>query len=268
MLHATYAGGKSNRYKVYMGYRDDQTPHVHEEDEITSTVLGPLDFLPASAVHQFWQTVFQVIGQSKLLPTLSPACSTVRFWDSRMASDRGLRIEPDGRVDFFWPAPTSVARRILLIEVKWRAPLSGSDQLHRQWLDYLEDDERSDALHVFLGIETTAGVAAKMSGRGNVWTDPAGNDRLILVSWLQVRAALAILRDQPDGLGRWARLADRFLEKVGIRRFLGFVDLLGAQRVSQSTSTPLFWSGFSPWHWVEQTARLKGRPQDNLFWRN
>lgn len=259
MLHATYAAGKSNRYKVYMGYRDTQNPHVHEEDEITSTILGPLDFLPAEAVHQFWQTVFMVAGYEALLPPEPPNRSSVMFWPTRRAREGGLRVEPDGRVDLFWDSGNITERRILLIEVKWRAPLSGDDQLHRQWCDYLTDEEKPEALHLFIGIETTAGKVAQASSRGDVW-----KDRLILISWLQVRAALSELRDSDDQLGRWSKLADHFLEKVGIRRFLGFADLPSERCAIEIPHLSIFWNRFSPWEWAAQKAFPPN--QSPIFW--
>jgi hypothetical protein len=59
MLHATARRGKSTLYKRYLGHREKGELHVHGEDEITSTVIGPLDFLLPSEVHYFWNNVLK-----------------------------------------------------------------------------------------------------------------------------------------------------------------------------------------------------------------
>ena len=263
MLHVTYASGKSNRYKAYTASRDAQSGIVHAEDEVTSTVLGPLDFLAPAAVHTFWKTVFSIAGFDDLLPSDPPARSSVIFWDARAAQKGGLRIEPDGRVDLFWDGKQQPRQQTLLIEVKWRAPLSGDDQLHRQWCDYLTDDERLHTYHVFIGIETTAGLAAKHSVRGDVW-----QGRLILLSWLQIRAAFSRLSVCNNELGRWARLANHFLEKVGIQQFLGFTNFQNARYAIKPFSAPVFWNGFSPWAWVSQIELTPAPAECRIFWFN
>ena len=266
MLHATFAGGKSNRYRAYQGYRDDLAPRVHEEDEITSIVLGPLDFLPAASVQTFWLTVFEIcgLGEQDLIPQAPPNRSTVKFWDSRLADQGGVRIEPDGRVDLFWDNSGDVAiRKILLIEVKWRAQLSGTNQLHRQWQDYLTDDERPHAVHLFIGIETSAGLEAKSSPLGDVW-----NGKLVLITWREIRAALALLALRADALGRWALRADHFLKKVGIRRFLGFSDLSVGTVVAPVEHHSIFWNKFSTWAWLNLTRPIVSNPEaDEVFFK-
>lgn len=260
MLHATYVRGKSNRYKVYQGYRDEQTPHVHEEDEITSTILGPLDFLSPAAVHRFWRAVLAKEGVENLLPEEAPDQSSVTFWDSRRASLGGLRIEPDGRFDFFWQS-SEPRQCTLLLEVKWRAPLSGEDQLHRQWSDYLSDKERRQTFHIFLGIETSAGFAAQRSSRGDVW-----KKRLVLITWSQVRAALAELSRVNDELGRWAQMADCFLERVGIRSFLGFDQFEHEHWAIAAQVAPLFWQPFSCWDWASKPMCQTVHREGVIFW--
>ena len=261
MLHVTAAQGKSNRYKAYMGYRELHSPVVHAEDEVTSTVLGPLDFLSSKAVFTFWRTVFSVAGYNHILPCDPPNKSKVVFWDARPARQGGLRIEPDGRIDLFWDNQRQPRHQTLLIEVKWRAPLSGDDQLHRQWCDYLTDEERAITHHVFIGITTAEGLAAKHSQLGNVW-----QGRLILISWLQIRAAFSELMHRDDELGRWSKLADRFLEKVGIRRFLGFSRFQYENCAITSFIEPVFWSQFSTWKWAFRFEVAPVTVVGNIFW--
>ena len=237
MLHATCHHGKSSLYKRYLGYRDNREKMVHEEDEITSIVIGPLDFLLPEEVHFFWHSVLNKLSAPTFESLGIPQSVVIKFWDSRKSNDRIGRIEPDSRVDFYW---ADGARRILLLEFKWRAPLSGDNQLHRQWLQYLSQDEKEDALHLFIAPEVSAGASAKQIQAGDVW----GN-KLVLVSWMQIRNVLGEIKIQhPGGLGRWAKVADGFLERVGIRKFTGFSFANGNFPHLQDVSVPLFWKPF------------------------
>ena len=211
MLHAVERK-KTTYYRRYLGHRDGHEIRVGEEDEITSTVFGPLEFMEAASVFQFWGEVFRLQGRSAVFPTERPVRFNFVLWPKKN------RVEPDAHLTFFW---ADNQRFDILIEIKWRAPLSGKDQLHAQWLDYLDKDVRKNCWHVFIAPEISAGLAARESGKGNVWRI-GDDDRLILVSWAQIRDALFKCRTRSDGLARWAALTSDFLERIGIRRFDGF----------------------------------------------
>ena len=225
MLHATAHHGKSTLYKRYLGHRDGIEKSVHEEDEITSTVIGPLDFLLPEEVHRFWHTVLE----HKILPSDSPSSTCIKFWP------KNNKIEPDARVDFHW---SNNDRCILLIELKWHAPLSGNDQLHQQWKQYLQADERKNALHVFIAPEISQGINAQQDKK--TW-----GDRLVIVTWMQIRNALKSLEGENSGLGRWAKVANSFLERIGVRQFIGFrrLDLKEIPNL-ENVSKPIFWKPF------------------------
>lgn len=247
MLHAIDKG-KTKFYTRYLGKRDG-TEHVHEEDEITSIVLGPLDFLPALDVYRFWSQVLRSTGYAALLPTESPSDVNIALWSRRNASDDGNSIEPDGMVTMkSTDGQTSI---ILLLELKWRAPLSGEDQLHRQWTQFLNATERTRALHLFIAPEITAGAQAPNNEKagGNVWEASEGGSRLVLLPWLRIRAILDDFAKENSALGRWAKLSDLFLERIGIRRFAGFHHLATPFAVPAVNSTYLFWNphNFSGW---------------------
>ncbi|ABD70760.1 hypothetical protein Rfer_3050 [Rhodoferax ferrireducens T118] len=208
MLHALEKN-KTAYYRRYLGYRDGHEKRVCEEDEITSTVFGPLEFIEAASVFQFWSEVFRLQGRSAALPVQAPVRYKFKLWPRH-------EVEPDAHLTFF---SAENKRFDILIEVKWHAPLSGKNQLRLQWLNYLDEDVRQNCWHVFIAPEISAGLEARDSG--NVWK--IGNDeRLILVSWAQIRNALSKCQGRPDGLARWAALTSHFLEKIGIRRFNGF----------------------------------------------
>lgn len=146
MLHAIEKS-KTRISRRYLGYRDGIELRVSEEDEITSTVLGPLDFLTAAENHRFWQRLLASVKHANFLPPSQPSNVEFGFWERRIANDASGTIEPDAIVRMCWPDGST---RTLLIELKWRAPLSGEDQLHRQWLQYLTEMERQTALHLLL----------------------------------------------------------------------------------------------------------------------
>jgi hypothetical protein len=163
MLHAIEKS-KTRIPTRYLGDRDGIELRVSEEDEITSTVLGPLDFLTAAENHRFWQRLLASVKHANFLPPTQPSNVEFGFWERRIANDASGAIEPDAVVRMYWPDGSV---RILLIELKWRAPLSGEDQLHRQWLQYLSEAERQTALHLFIAPNVSAGEWAQSSN--DVW---------------------------------------------------------------------------------------------------
>jgi len=211
MLHA-FSHGKSRLYRRYLGEREAGEQRVCEEDEITSLIMGPLDYLPAEAAGIFWRALIEpVLGrEGHFFPTGPVTHSHMRFWPRK-------GIEPDLLVELRWSAGE---RRLLLVEFKWNAPLSGDDQLHRQWLEFLTQTEREEALHVFIGPDISSGLNAV--GKYNCW-----GERLILLSWTNVLDVLHRLKgSRTTGLERWSYHASAFLNRLDIRRFQGFIGLI------------------------------------------
>jgi hypothetical protein len=232
MLHANEKS-KTRISRRFLGDRDGIELRVSEEDEITSTILGPLDFLSAAENHRFWQRLLASVKHANFLPPTQPSNVEFGFWERRIANDASGAIEPDAVVRMYWPDGSV---RILLIELKWRAPLSGEDQLHRQWLQYLSEAERQTALHLFIAPNVSAGEWAQSSN--DVW----GNRKLVLLSWLHIRSILNEFSKETAAVGRWARVADQFLESVHIRKFRGFNTLFHEQfQLLKSLPNPLFW---------------------------
>jgi hypothetical protein len=259
MLHAIAKKGKSTLYRRYLGSRDGEERKVNEEDEITSTIFGPLDFMPTDDVFGFWQRILESAGQGTFLPPGTPSQITMDMWPKRPNPGTNESIEPDVMVRMTWPDTF----RILLIELKWRSPLSGEDQLHKQWQYFLTPNERSQALHLFIAPEISAGAGAlnNQNAGGNVW----GN-RLLLLPWMQIRA---VLNQFPliGGLSRWAKLADCFLERVLIRRFGGFRDLVTDLSLPDVLPSPLFWHPytFTGWTTLGALPTLPTPCSDALF---
>lgn len=228
MLHASFRK-KSGIYKRYIKGPDDfsgsEEKNVHREDEIVSTIIGPLDFFEPALAHRFWLNLLKISGKSDfLLQEIDLKSVNIKFWPFN-------RVEPDAHITFEW---NGGQQRILIIEFKWHAELSGDNQLHDQWQEYLEKTDRDRALHLFIAPEISSGIKAKI--KKDIW----GN-RLLLISWLQIRNTLELLKGDESGLGRWAIYADNFLHRVGINRFNGFE--LIAREYPQLSDIPsiLFW---------------------------
>ena len=242
MLHAIVQG-KSKIYRRYLGHRDGAEVHVSEEDEITSTILGPLCLLDPSDVASFWREVLKPTHQKDFLIDEKPITAKVSLWPSRWVSDSSRsRVEPDLLIELSWKGESEGdpdRKRMLLCELKWRANLSGDDQLKLQWTKFLCQKERDDAIHIFLGLELSAGISA--FERDKVWGD-APEHRLVLLSWLGVRHSLKCIRNETTPLGRWADLSDRFLERLQVRQFRGFHSIEPVPSLPQVlTEQPIFW---------------------------
>lgn len=235
MLHS-FCHGKSHLYRRYLGHRDVGEKRVCEEDEITSLIMGPLDYLPSEASGSFWRALIERDVRGGLaFPSGSISSVRMEFWPRRT-------IEPDLLIELHWPTGE---RRILLLEFKWNAPLSGSDQLHRQWNEYLTHAEREVAYHLFIAPEISAGLNAM--GKDNIW-----NGRLILRSWINILDVLSYLDCSRDpGLEKWKNQVTTFLRSLGIRRFQGFRDLSPPLSLQQP---PLFWSSINDVTELEPSA--------------
>jgi len=206
VLHA-FVQSKSRLYRRYLGQREEPGERrIAAEDEITSIITGPLAYMPPAASGAFWVALANLRNPKLVLPPGAPTEVSMQFWD------RNKGIEPDLRVDLGWGSE----RRIFLVEFKWRAPLSGADQLHDQWDHYLLPDERVRALHLFIGLDTSEGLHAL--SRGDVW-----EGKLLLRTWCDVLTTIKGLQTgQLPALHLWCAQVEQFLKLLGVHRFDGF----------------------------------------------
>ncbi|MBS3904675.1 MAG: hypothetical protein KGZ39_05060 [Simkania sp.] len=230
--------GKTTIYRRYIGERDGVESMVREEDEITSTILGPLEFFSPHETYKLWQHILNGVGFFKFLPSYPPESISIEFWPRQYIANSVKYIEPDAIIRMIWPNEV----RILLIELKWHAPLNPKDQLHKQWLQFLGADEREHALHLFIAPDISSGIEAinYEGAGGNIW----GN-KLILMSWLQFQSILLKLTNTSYSISRWVILISKFLEKIGIRKFTGFRHVLNNITLNNSMNDNIFWHQFS-----------------------
>lgn len=258
MLHAIKQN-KSRLYRRYHGDRLDfsEEQRVSEEDEITSTFFGPLDFMSIDNAWSFWQILLQITGKVDLLAE-TPQSIKLTLWPKR-------KIEPDGMLTVEW---SNGKRLILVIEIKWRAPLRDR-QLHDQWLNFLTMDERQNAYHLFIGPNISAGIVARSEDAQPVWdTD---NHRLILLSWAEVRTSLGKLQAglEDSAIKRWSYCADGFLEKIGVYRFNGF-GVLNQIRLDEPliVNETIFWNPFNGFSYLPSLAIDTAAIQLPLFFND
>lgn len=263
MLHATFKG-KGKLYTRYLGHRDGEERKVHEEDEITSTVLGPLDFMAPADAHRFWRRVLVTAGHAEFLPNEPPERVDFRFWHRYEATSKSSFIEPDMVVRMHW---SGGHYRILLIELKWRAPLSGDDQLHRQWQYCLAGTEHAQALHLFIAPEVSAGAQAPYNDKagGDVWKNGDGGSRLVLLPWLHIRSVLGEMEEEHSPLGRWAKVANRFLKKLQIRKFRGFDGFKADIQFPELLPKAIFWQPPAWWSGLRSAPALPAGIPDHIF---
>lgn len=140
MLHAINQN-QTKFYERYLGYRQKDEKMVREEDEITSLIFSPLSFLPYQAISKFWSEVVSVSGVSEL-PIGTIENAEMYFWPTKE------RITPDMIVIL---KDSNGAEINLLIEFKWRAPLSGKDQLHKQWKVFFQIS-RNEIWHTIFSL--------------------------------------------------------------------------------------------------------------------
>lgn len=234
MLHAINQN-KSNIYKRYLGHRDKQGERVHEEDELTALLLGPLALLPEQDCAAFWHHLLLYLKAPDYTAT-QPTSAEMSFWPS-IKIELNRRIEPDLMVSLVWTDGTQIK---LIVELKWRAPLSGDDQLHRQWEFCLSSAEKKTGYHLFIAPETSNALAAKNSELGNIW-----KGRLLDISWYQL---LGMFENLPTNLQPWAKQVRATLEKLRIQRFKGFQQLKPTQKLNWLKTTPIFWKGMKGFH--------------------
>lgn len=224
MLHAI-ARNKSRAYKRYLGARDMSETRVSAEDEITSLIFGPLEFLSALDHWTLWKLVLQSPSSARKCGPLprgffsdfSPSSCQLEFWP------RKHNIEPDLVIRF---ADSRGETRSLLIELKWDAGESGADQLQKQWLRY-QESEHDRCLHLFIAKRESITDVAPWSCRE---ADGTKAVRLRAIRWHEFKHEIAKIPAASAAstpLKRWAFLVNGFLGRLEIRPFLGFHHAIG-----------------------------------------
>lgn len=263
MLHAIEKN-KSKLYERYWGLQDSSVRgNITAEDEITSTVFGPLEFMAPSEV---WCIVRKILGVN-ILPEKPPTKLEFKleFW-KRLNREGGSDIEPDAELVFYRDDHKPIA---ILFELKWNASeghKEGVYQLDEQWkafdrrhnCDAYDRRHKCEAYHLFIAKEPAVKtvVNALNKGRKNNW-----GGKLICLSWDDVRGRLEkVVAEDGRAVYRWACLANNFLQlATATRPFGGFGMSTDEVREGYSfpddfatLTPPLFWDD----HWFARLDKL------------
>lgn len=237
MLHA-YNRRKSKLYSRYQNVKsllsEDEDRKIPAEDELTSTIIGPMDFLQSNDIYLFWSklitTISPISRDGGQLPVTAPSSVEHHFWPRR----RGT--EPDVMINLRWP---NGERRILLVEIKWRSGLSGDDQLHRQWVNFLEPAERAISIHIFISLREH-----DFSFKKNKGNDGWPETKLVTLTWMQWKRELENCKRTNSfsvPFKNWADVACDLLEKLDVTHFRGFRNMQ-PPTLSDTNAPTIFWN--------------------------
>lgn len=237
MLHAINQN-KSHIYERYLGHRDKEERQIAEEDEITALLLGPLALILPASSALFWHELLKCL-KAPGLPDERPISCVMDFWPRRRIEQNPRRsIEPDIMIKLQWE---DNLERTLVVELKWNASLS-EDQLQRQWAEYLNDQERKNGWHLFIGKEISKAHSAK--NINDIW-----GGRIFLCGWTNILNSLESMKRQEEfnALFPWADQVSGALNKLGFHPFSGFENLPILPHYNKKNQTIFFreFLGFS-----------------------
>lgn len=216
MLHATHSRKSRLPFERYVASANEQGHRRTQEDEITSIVFGPLDFMSETTVKRIVAALF----------SSEPIPETHRV--SMMLWPRYGNVEPDV---VFIEHPEGERDRAYVLEVKWNAPL-GDDQVDRQRVA-VRDSNIDLIAHVVLSRYP---IEVDSHSKNLTWMD--FKDRV-----------LQTLRDESRDTTakKWAELTWSFLESCNVRHFGGFSNFAGCPNESERIGNRIFW--YDPINW-------------------
>ena len=187
------------------------------------------------------------------------------FWPNLAAVSQGAqtsRIEPDV-VIACWRQRADHAQEPflrILVECKWNSPLSGDEQLWRQWTA-LSDSQHQHTLHVYLVKDAAQGWAeifpftSQLSDAQQTW-----RQRAFVVTWAQLIRPEVLRLSGP--VHSWLEDMSQLLITLGIVPFDGFHAV--AQEAYAPSPPILFWHRF---HGFTQLGRQPVSRGDSVFYR-
>ncbi len=194
------------------------------EDEITSSVFGPIAFMPTAEAWALVRSAFRVSGSPA---GFSPDSHYVEFWPTLRVE--GQIVEPD-LVFSFRDGRSGEGLKAtvfrLLVEVKWDAPASNraavgpGDQLARQWKAMASELGDAAVVMRYL-VRHTAGAQEEIDGCQRRLR--SANLELELVSWHEL-AGNSVRRPAGALSMMWGDLVESLLRRLGVVPFSGFRD--------------------------------------------
>lgn len=245
---------------------------VPQEDLVTSMVFGTLQYLQPAEIVRFLATALCIlrtpVEAQQALTQLAEAPEPwvrVAFWPNLAATSQDAqtsRIEPDVVIECWQRQADQMQEPCLrlLVECKWNSPLSGAEQLWRQWTA-LSDAQRQQTLHVYLVKDAGQGWPALSS------VPPALSDvyerwgrRAFVVTWAQLIRPDVFRLSGP--VHRWLEDMRQLLIALGIVPFDGFHAV--AREPYEPPPPILFWHRF---HGFAHLGSQAVRSYDPVFYR-
>jgi hypothetical protein len=249
MLHAVERNKTSLPQGRYGFVREASERRRTQEDEITSIVFGPLEFLDESDVARLW---LHLIGETPQSIDTAWSCG-ITFWPKKLGRDG---IEPDLCVELSPKSGETQAEKhvLILVELKWRSK-AGQDQIDRQ----KEHGEKIAAegwhFHKMLISNDANAIEVKNLSK-NSWID--------LVETLKKFAR----HSRSDKISRWVNLVCTFLEGCGIRHFRGFAWIkVDASFTPPSIGPAIFWQSRKFFTWSPAVDFAPYQPVHRIFWK-
>lgn len=232
MLHATHRHKTKLPYQRYAMHRELGDDRRTQEDEITSTIFGPLDFMQKTTANRI---VNQLLEEDKDLDS----DVTIEFWP------RIANVEPDVLIT----RKTSAGVECYIVEIKWNAPL-GETQIQDQ-VNAVKSERHPDKLqHMVISrfaqsVETPSTACTWMDFKDRFVPDAnnGSNDSVF---------------------EKWRKLVTDYLETCNVRHFCGFKKIKDVPELSEYDGF-IFWEGWKGWDGLDtcQCSSLNIRP---IFW--
>jgi hypothetical protein len=216
MLHAIHNRKSRLPFLRYVAGSDGQGHRRTQEDEITSIVFGPLDFMPEATTRSIVTILF---GCSPIPETHRVS---MKLWP------RYENVEPD--VVFIEHCDNGT-ERAYIIEVKWNAPL-GDDQVDRQ-----RTAMRDSAIEVIEHIVLSRyPIEVGSNSKNKTWMD--FKDDILK----------GIKDNDKDQISKkWAELTWSFLESCNVLHFRGFSSIADCSIGPKCAQKYIFWFGSLDW---------------------
>lgn len=237
------------------------------EDEITSTIFGPLRYFSATEVYDFLKN----LGKSKLeKKELWPSPNDnlrveFDFWPKILSSDNGEK-EPDIIIRF---KNGNDVLLCLVFEVKWgkgscqssiQESTGAPSQLAEQW-HRISENERKHSLHVYLAWDKEKisqefvrmfDLENGLNFRELKFSKKTWRDRLLGITWGEVAYTLQSMKlPYKSSFHDWLEEVAEFLDKFGFSKFTGFEGLVTFD-VPLMHQKILFWRHFNGFNFLEK----------------
>lgn len=213
MLHAIENKKSRLPFTRYVSASERQGERRTQEDEITSTIFGPLDFFSE-------ETVRSLIGKLFGFSLSSGSKLSLAFWP------RYNHVEPDL---VFTEQHSDGSRDAYVVEIKWNAPL-GEEQVERQVQAIEAEDHLRLAGHLVL---SRYAIDVAKPSRNLTWMD--FKDHCLELS-------------EENGIDpvakKWAKMVCVFLEACEVRHFKGFDTIKSVAMDEHRDRDYLFWLGW------------------------